>query len=154
MNFTPEILAAAIHEGICDAYYKLCEEHPFVPGANNEKARYKDVLMAAEGTVQLTRLGGPGTVFGAGGLPDGLSLNFIIQSGNSVETHFIIRGAGNEQQGTFATLCNDALRYAGLPPPNPAYPRPVCSSTTELVGAFRALQELAITLFGALRGGG
>ena len=152
MNFTAETLNAANHADICGAYYRLCKEHPFVPGANHKKVPYKDVLVAAEGTVQLSKLRGPGTVFKVGDLPEGLSLNFIVQSGGSVETHFTIGGMGQEQQGTFATLCNEALKHSGHAAPNPPYPRPICESSTELAAAFRKLQELAVGLFGALRG--
>ncbi|WP_157798645.1 hypothetical protein [Dyella ginsengisoli] len=152
MNFTDEILSAANHAGICSAYYRLCNEHQFVPGTKNRKVPYKDVLAAADGKIQLSKLPGPGTAFKSGGLPEGLTLNFIVQSGGSVEAHFAIGGVGHEQQGTFATLCNEALKQSGQPVPSPPYPRPICGSPTELVAAFHALQELAVSLFGALRG--
>jgi hypothetical protein len=154
MNYTRDILVAASHGGIGDAYYKLCKEHPLIPGTSVKKVPYKDILSAAEGVVLLSKLAGPGLVFKLGGLPDGISLNFIIQSGGSVETHFVIGQAGHEQHGTFAILCNEALKHVGQPTPVPAYPRPVCSTATELVTVFCVLQELVLALSGAFREAG
>ena len=146
MNYSRDILDAASHVGIWDAYYKLCKEHPLVPGTSVKKVPYKDVLSAAEGVVLLSKLAGPGLVFKLGGLPDGVSLNFIIQSGGTVETHFVIGQAEHELHGTFAILCNEALKHVGQPTPVPAYPRPICSSATELVTVFYVLQELVLAL--------
>ncbi|WP_458071773.1 hypothetical protein [Rhodanobacter sp. BL-MT-08] len=146
MNYTRDILVAASQSGIGDAYYKLCKEHPLLPGTSVKKVPYKDILSAAVGVVLLSKLAGPGIVFKLGGLPDGVCLNFIIQSGGWVETHFVIAQAGQEQHGTFAILCNEALKHAGQPAPVPAYPRPVCSSATELVTVFCVFQELILAL--------
>ena len=154
MNFTAEILKAADQAGICSAYYRLCKEQPFLPGAANKKVPYKEVLAASAGIIQLSKLGGPGAAYKVGGLPDGLSLNLIVQSGGSVESHFTVHGVEQEQQGTFATLCNEAVKHSGQPAPSPPYPRPICSSSTQLVATFRTLQELAIALFGAVRAAG
>lgn len=146
MSYPKDVLGAAIHAGTVRAYYKLCAEHPIILGTNVKKSPYKEVLSAAVGVVPLTKRAGPGAVFKLGGLPDDVSLDFIIQSGGSVETHFAIGQAGHEQHGTFAVLCNEAVRHAGQPAPVPPYPRPICSSATELVSVFCTLQQLIVAL--------
>ena len=154
MSYSKDVLGAAIHAGTARAYYKLCAEHPIILGTNVKKVPYKEILSAADGVVPLTKIAGPGTVFRLGGLPAGVSLDFIIQGGGSVETHFAIGQAGHEQHGTFAVLCNEAIRHAGQPIPVPPYPRPICSSATELVSVFYTLQQLILALSELKRDGG
>lgn len=146
MNFAPSILLAASSSGITEKYYGLCDRFPFKAGAPLKKVAAKEVLNAAQGTIQISKLAGPGTVFQLEGLPNGVSLNFIIQSGGTVETDFSVSFDGQEARGTFAILCNEATKHQGLPAPNPAYPRPICSSAQEMVSTFQSLRELALLL--------
>jgi len=134
MNYAPNLLAAANSAGICSAYYKLCNEFHVIPGTCNRKLPFKEILATANGAISLSKLAGPGTVFQVGELPAGVSIAFVIQTGNSIESGFSIVEAQQEHKGTLAILCNEALKYAALPAPNPAYPRPVCASATEMVG--------------------
>jgi hypothetical protein len=144
MNLAPELLAAATRENICPAYYRLCAEYPYVAGMN--KTPYKEILAAAEDRLHLTKLSGPGSVLELVDLPDGLSLRFILQSGGTVETDFSVRENSAGFGGTFAIMCNEASKHAGLPPPNPGYPRPYCSSASAFVAVFDDLRHLLITL--------
>jgi len=146
MNYAPALLSAANQAGICAAYYKLCAEHPLVPGSSAKKVPYKEILAAAKGQLSLSKLPGPGTVFRVEGLPQGVSLNFIIQSGGTIETDFSIQQAQRKDGGTFAILCNEAMKHSGLAAPNPAYPRPTCSSSDAMVAAFKRFHELLLAL--------
>ena len=142
------LLAAANSAGVCGAYYRLCGEYPFISGSNTKKLPYKEILGAANGKILLSKLRGPGTVFQVEGLPKTISINFIIQTGGTIETDFLISEAEQEHRSTFAILCNEALKQAELPAPKPAYPRPVCSSAGDMVAAFVRLLELALVLAG------
>ncbi len=133
MIFLPHFLAAVSESGICSAYYSLCREHPLRLNVPLAKAPASAVLKAATGQVLLKRLDGPGTVFRLDGLPDRVSLNFIIQGRSSVETDFSVSFGDGAQRGTFAILCNAATVAASLAAPNPAYPRPDFRSIEELV---------------------
>lgn len=146
MNFPPSILLAASSAGITEKYYDLCNRFPFKAGAPLKKVAAKEVLNSAQGTIQISKLAGPGTVFQLDGLPNGVSLNFIIQSGGTVETDFSVSFDDLEARGTFAILCNEAMKHQGLPAPNPAYPRPICSSAQDLVSVFKSFRELALLL--------
>jgi hypothetical protein len=142
MIFSTAFLAAVNESGICTAYYSLCQDHPLRPNAPLAKTPASAVLKAAAPQVLLTKLGGPGSVFRLDGLPDKMSLNFIIQGRSSVETDFSVPFGDFVQRGTFAILCNAATVAAGLPAPNPPYPRPEFRSMEELVtilGTFDAL---------------
>lgn len=86
MNFDLDFLTAVADSDICSAYYSLCREHPLRIGGPIEKAPATAVLKAAAGRVSLSKLSGPGTVFQLGGLPDNLSLTFIVQSRTRIET--------------------------------------------------------------------
>jgi hypothetical protein len=151
MNYTPELLIAANQADTCRAYYVLCDAYRFSPGSFNKKIPYKETLAAAAGKIVLSKLSGPGTVFQVGDLPLGIKLNFIIQSGGTVETDLSVFSAQHEYRGTFAILCNEATQHAGLPIPNPAYPRPVCSSANEMVTVFVCLRDFSIRLASALQ---
>ena len=140
------MLLAASSSGITDKYYGLCNRFPFKAGAPLKKVAAKEVLNAAQGTIQISKLVGPGTVFQLEGLPNGVSLNFIIQSGGTIETDFSVSFDGQEERGTFAMLCNEATKQQGLPAPNPAYPRPTCGSSQEAVSIFESLRELVLLL--------
>ncbi len=105
------------------------------------KAPAPAVLRASAGKVQLTKLGGPGTVFQLDGLPDHISLNFIVQGRSSVETDFSVPFGGEIQRGTFAILCNAVTAASGAAP-NPPYPRPDFRSLEELVTIFGELEVL------------
>ncbi|MDF3196600.1 hypothetical protein [Pseudomonas sp. 1928-m] len=146
MNYDLSLLKAANSVGLCSAYYKLCNDHPFISGSGSKKIPFKEILAAAEGIINLSKLRGPGTVFQVGRLPEGVSLNIIIQSGGTVETDIIIQHPQKEYRATFAILSNETLKYAGLSAPNPAYPRPICASAKEMIIVFARLQELTISL--------
>lgn len=141
MYVSPPLLASALARGVCDRYYQLCAEYPLSASPDVKKVPYKEVLAAA-GELPLTMLKGPGTVFSAGGMPQGTELDFIIQSGGTVETGFSL-GA---DRTTFAILCNLAMAHAGRPAPSPGYPRPVCSSAQAMVAVFARIRELALEL--------
>jgi hypothetical protein len=154
MNYAPALLDAANQAGICEAYYQLCAQYPLVLGESNKKIPYKEVLQTATGRLALLKLKGPGTVFQLGELPNGLSLNFIIQTGGTVETDFEIEQGDRKYGGTFAILCNEARKHAGMSPPNPGYPRPICESATTMVTAFVAFRDLFLALARAVKNAG
>lgn len=142
MIFLPGFLAAVSESGICTAYYSLCGEYPLRLNVPLVKAPASAVLKAAAGQVSLAKLVGPGTVFRLDGLPDRVSLNFIIQGRSSVETDFAVPFGDGAQRGTFAILCNAATVAAGLAVPNPPYPRPDFRSIEELVAILSKFEAL------------
>jgi len=142
MNFDPDFLTAVEDSDICSAYYSLCREHPLRIGAPIEKAPATALLKAAAGRVSLSKLSGPGTVFQLGGLPDNLSLTFIVQSRTRIETGFAIPFKEVQQQGTFAILCNAALTQSKMKVPSPPYPRPESHSVEELLAIFQEFDAL------------
>jgi len=142
LTFPSNLLVAADLAGVCSAYYELCSEYPNVLGSTNVKLPYKAILEAAKEKIALTKLLGPGIVFQVGGLPEGVWLNLIVQSGGSVETYFVIRQGDDEYRGTFAILCNQARVAAGRP--DPQYPRPICTTASGMVAAFAAIKELTL----------
>lgn len=151
MNYDESLLSAAVSAGTCSEYYGLCSEYPLVPGQYSKKAPFKEILAAAEGNMPLTKQRGPGIVFEVGGLPEGVSLNIIVQSGGTIETDFVVEHADQAHRGTFAILCNEAMMHAGHSAPNPPYPRPVCASADAVVAVVRRLQGMVIALEKALK---
>jgi hypothetical protein len=93
-------------------------------------------------------LSGPGTGFQLSGLPDGVSLNFIVQSRTTVETDFTVPFKNAQQRGTFAIVCNAALVHHKMSVPTPPYPRPESHSIEELLAVFRGLDALVRKLAG------
>lgn len=154
MNYAPILLEAANSAGICSAYYKLCNEFPFTPGVCNKKLPHKEILAAADRNIPLSKLAGPGTVLSVEGLPNGVSLVVVVQTGGSIETGFSIQHAHQENKGTFAILCNEARKFAGLPVPNPAYPRPICATAAEMTTVFVRLKELTLAFANAVQNAG
>lgn len=146
MNFEPSLLLAASSSGFTQKYYGLCDRFLLLAGAPIKKIAAKEVLNAAHGRIEIAKLTGPGTVFRLAGLPDDVSLNFIIQSGGTVETDFTLPFDGQQVRGTFAILCNESVKHQGHPMPNPPYPRPICGSAQEMVSTFQSLQELLLLL--------
>lgn len=146
MNLDASLLATAHSYRVTKQYYDLCERYCFEAGVPLKKTSVKEVLAAASGQVDISKLSGPGTVFQLRGLPEGTSLNFIVQSGGTVETDFCVTVDGQEVLNTFAVFCNAARRHQGLPPPDPAYPRPVCRSSEDMIAVFRKLKELVLLL--------
>lgn len=142
MNFNPDFLAAVADSDVCGSYYDLCREHPLRIGAPIEKAPATAVLKAAAGRISLRKLSGPGTVFQLGGLPEGVSLNFIVQSRTTVETDFTVPFKGAQEGGTFAIVCNAALAHTRKSVPNPPYPRPESHSLEELLAIFQSFDAL------------
>ncbi|MGV7185318.1 hypothetical protein [Xanthomonas axonopodis] len=152
MTFPSSFLSAVSKSGICAANYSLCREHPLRLDIPLAKAPASAVLKVATGQVSLTKLGGPGTVFQLNGLPDEVSLNFIIQGRSSVETDFAVPFGNEVQRGTFASLCNAATVAAGLAAPNPPYPRPDFRSIEELVTILSKFEALVRKLGAAANG--
>jgi hypothetical protein len=93
-------------------------------------------------------------VFSVGGLPNGVSLAVIVQTGGSIETGFSIQYIQQEHKGTFAILCNEACKFSGLPVPNPAYPRPICATAAEMITAFVRIKELTLAFAEAVQNAG
>jgi hypothetical protein len=154
MNLKTSLLAAAYSAGVPDKYYGLCTKFPFVDGVPYRKVAAKDVLAAATGHIEISKLSGPGTVFQLNGLPAGVSLKFIVQSGGTVETHFCITVDDQEAFDTFAGFCKECLEHQGLPPLQPPYPRPECNSAEDLIATFKELRELVLLLSRAIPGPG
>lgn len=146
MNFEPSLLLAASSSGVTQKYYGLCDRFLLRAGAPIKKVAAKEVLGVAHGRIEISKLTGPGTIFQLAGLPDGVSLNFIIQSGGTVETDFTLSFDDQQVRGTFTILCNESVKLQGHPTPNPAYPRPICGSAQEMVSTFQSLQELLLLL--------
>lgn len=150
MSLTPDFLAVILSSGICPAYYELCKQHPLRAGTPAAQASAKAILKAAAGRVSLTQAAGASSVFELGALPKGVSLNFIVQGRTAVETDFAIRIGVNDVCCTFAVACHDAAKAAGLPTPDPPYPRPEFHSLEELIGIFEQLDGLIRKLAAAI----
>ncbi len=75
-------------------------------------------------------------------MPDGSSLNFIIQGHSSVEASFSFRYENGEVRGTFATLCNATMAHGNVPARKPPYPRPEFRSIEELLKILERLSDL------------
>jgi hypothetical protein len=133
---------AVAGSAISDTYYSLCREHPMRPDAPLAKVPAAVVLEAIAGRMSLGKLSGPGSVFQAKGLPEGLSLNFILQGRSSVETHFSVVSRSDSYTGTFATICHAATVASGAAPPDPPYPRPNFYSADELAAIFVKFEAL------------
>ncbi len=145
MNLKTSLFTAAYSAGVPQKYYSLCAKFPFVAGVLYTKMGAKDVLAAATGQVEISKLSGPGRVFQLNGLPAGVSLKFVVQSGGTVETHFCLSADNQEAFDTFASFCKECLEHQGLCP-NPPYPRPVCKSTDDLIAAFQEFRDLVLLL--------
>jgi hypothetical protein len=152
MSFSPDFIAAAAASDICASYYALCDEYPLRLNAPKASLTKNAILEAAAATsLSLEKLGGPGAVYRLSSLPDGLSLNFIVQGHGSLETDFTVQLADTAQRGTFATLCHSARISGGRPAHQPPYPRPTCLSADELVAAMKRLEDLT-RMLGSLTG--
>ena len=152
MTLMSEFLATVAASDICRSYYALCHEHPLRPEMAKENAAAKQVLDAAAGLVPLEKLRGPGSAYRLLSLPNGISLNFIIQGRSAIETDFTVPFSGTCQRGTFAILCNAASTINGGPAPRPPYPRPTFHSLDELIAIFRQFDGLVRRL-GNVRAG-
>jgi|APAra7269097289_1048552.scaffolds.fasta_scaffold07918_1 hypothetical protein len=142
MDYSPDFLSAVAESGICSAYYSLCRDHPLRLDEPLAKAPGAEILRVANGTLQLKSLAGPGTVLQLVGLPEHISLNFIVQGRSSVETDFSVRFGDVIERGTFAVLCNVATTSTGGPVSNPPYPRPNFHSLEELIKIMCRLDTL------------
>ncbi len=142
MNFAPEFLAFVSNSDVCSEYYALCREHPLRIDVPLAKAPWREILRAAAGRVPLTKLGGPGTVVRLGGLPEGVSLDFIIQGRSTVDTIFDVPWRGQSECGRFAILCNLSTECSGNPLPDPPYPRPEFHSLDELLTILQRFDTL------------
>lgn len=130
--------------GLPDAYYEVCEQHPMRIGEPIEKMPYKEILKAAEGKIELKKLKGPGTCFEVIGLPDSVSLSFVIQSRTGVEAHIKFSAFEKEYLHSFATFSFAAKEAAAKEKPKPPYPRPQAHSLAEMVEVFVKLKRLAL----------
>ncbi|MDQ1922248.1 hypothetical protein [Massilia pseudoviolaceinigra] len=146
MSAEASLFDTAYAAGVTKQYYELCGRFPLEPSASYKKVPFKAVLTAASGQIELSKLPGTGTVFQSEEMPDGVSLNFIVQSGGTVETDFCISVGNKVVRSTFAIFCNSCLKQQNLPLPKPAYPRPVCSSAEDLVVAFKSLRKLVLLI--------
>jgi hypothetical protein len=132
-------------QGCCDTYYELCNLHPLRIGESVEKMNARSILKSAETrNIKLSKLKGPGSVYKLEDLPEGIELNFIIQSRTTVETDLRISEFETLGLGTFSTICLAAKEAANSKLPSPAYPRPEAHSIEELLDIFEALRTLAI----------
>lgn len=136
----------------CNAYYKVCDRYPLRPGHPIESMSSRALLAAVNGTLALKKLPGPGTVYALSDLPNGLSLNFIIQSRTTVETHLILDSIQGPEAATLAILSLETLKQNSQPSPNPPYPRPQVYSLAELIACMGALRAVAISVHGAVGG--
>lgn len=73
----------------------------------------KNLLAATADIIPLEKLRGPGSVYRHLSLPEGLSLNFIIQGRSIVETHFSIETNGTRHESSFAILSKELTEFAG-----------------------------------------
>ncbi len=137
--------------GLCDKYYQLCESHPLRIGEPIEKMPARVVLKNAEGKIEIFKLKGPGAVYKAEGLPEGLGLNYIVQSRTTVETHFQLNELKKDGLGTFAVLCFAVKEETKASKPNPPYPRPKAHTVEELIDVFVKLKHLAIEFYEAIK---
>jgi hypothetical protein len=140
--FDSGFLSAVADADICGAYYELCDKHPLRPDVPIERSPAREVLKAAAGLIPLKKLGGPGTVFALGGLPDHVSLNFIVHYRSLVDADFVVPFKEAQQQGAFAILCHEVLMWRGSPVPNPPYPLPDSHSIRELLDIFCGFDPL------------
>lgn len=130
--------------GLSDEYYEVCEQHPMRIGEPIEKMPYREILKAAEGKIELKKLKGPGTCLEVIGLPDSVSLSFVIQSRTGVEAHIKFTGFEKEYLHSFATFSFAAKEAAAKEKPKPPYPRPQAHSLAEMVEVFVKLKGLAL----------
>jgi hypothetical protein len=130
--------------GLPDEYYEVCEQHPMRIGEPIEKMPYKEILKAAEGKIELKKLKGPGTCFEVIGLPDSVSLSFVIQSRTGVEAYIKFSAFEKEYLHSFATFSFAAKEAAAKEKPKPPYPRPQAHSLAEMVEVFVKLKGLAL----------
>ena len=130
--------------GLPDEYYEVCEQHPMRIGEPIEKMPYKEILKATEGKIELKKLKGPGTCFEVIGLPESVSLSFVIQSRTGVEAHIKFSAFEKEYLHSFATFSFGAKEAAAKEKPKPPYPRPQAYSLVEMVEVFVKLKGLAL----------
>ncbi|MDO6528053.1 hypothetical protein [Motilimonas sp. 1_MG-2023] len=130
--------------GLPDEYYEVCEQHPMRIGEPIEKMPYKEILKASEGKIELKKLKGPGTCLEVTGLPDSISLSFVIQSRTGVEAHIKFSAFEKEYLHSFATFSFAAKEAAAKEKPKPPYPRPQAHSLAEIVEVFVKLKGLAL----------
>jgi hypothetical protein len=146
MNYAPDLLAAAYSAGICAGYQELCSDYAVKAHGVATKLNGDEIVAAAYGQVPISKSSGRGLVFELASPPDDVSLKIIVLSGNAVETDFVIGRYRPRIRGSFAILCNKALKQAGLPLPSPAYPRPVCHSARDLAAVLGRLRDLVFAL--------
>lgn len=146
MDFSPEFLSLAMQSGACAHYYAICAEHPMRLGEGFSPAKASEIIKAAKGRMNLSKLAGPGTVLQLNELRQGAMLRFLLQGRCCVETDFSVTFNSSIQRGTLAVLCHAALLQAGAEAHSPPYPRPEFHSMDELFEVFQKLGELAIVL--------
>ena len=131
-------------QGLADRYYQICEEHPLRFDEPIGKMSAREVLEAAEGTIDIATLKGPGRVYEVQDLPDSIYLKFVIQTEVTVEAHLQLDAIAEPHLWSFATICRAAKEASGAEMPDPAYPRPTAHSASELMEVFTKLRQLAL----------
>jgi hypothetical protein len=139
LNFTPEFLNAVAGTDFCETYYAVCRDHPSRFHEAPRRVNSKALLKAARDQLSLVAVGGPGSVYRLSALPSDCELNIVVGASCVVETDFAVPFRSTKVLGTFPILANAANTVRGVPPHDPAYPRP----------GFCSIEE-ALTLFGKL----
>lgn len=141
-----QFLQAVANSSVCADYYRLCAAHPMRSGKPPAGLGSKDIQRSASGRVLLNKMPGAGHGYEVGGLPANVSLALVIQGRTSIEADFSVPFGTAAKVGTIASLCHQALLYAGQAPRNPPYPRPEFSSPEEFVEIAMRLQAFVIAL--------
>lgn len=139
MNFTPDFLSFVTRCGASARYYEICVEHPLRLEERPLAVRAPEIVAAAGGRMNLSKLPGPGTVLQLHELMPGVTLRFILQGRRSVETDFSVTFGAGTERGTLAVLSHAAALYSGAEPHRPPYPRPEFHSMDELLAIFQKL---------------
>jgi hypothetical protein len=94
-------------------------------------------------------MSGPGTVYEATDLPNGLLLRFIIQNQTSLETAIKIAEVNNPHSATLAIPALAIFKANYQPIPDPPYPRPQAYSLSELVEILSPLRFIMVNVYEA-----
>lgn len=139
MNFTPNFLSFVTRCRTSARYYEICAEHPLRLDERPSSVRATEIVAAAGGRMNLSKLPGPGTVLQLHEMLPGVMLRFILQGRRSVETDFSVTFGSGTERGTLAVLSHAAALHSGVEPHRPPYPRPEFHSMDELLAIFQKL---------------
>lgn len=143
--FTDDFLKLIGDANICKDYYRICSAHQIDP-VERVNINAQAVLAAAAGKVLVKKIKDPAIVYELQSLPLDASLLFVLKASGDVDALFSVLFRGEEQSGSFASLCNRALNAKGLPVPNPPFIKPVYASLNELIVVFQELSGLMLNL--------